>query len=39
MVAELVPIDRTKPCPENKLDFKLLKPFTEKHQIKLIIAD
>ena len=34
-----MPIDRTQPCPENKLEFKLLKPFTNKHQIKLIFAD
>ena len=39
MEAELVSIDRTQPCPENKLEFKLLKPFTNKHQIILIFAD
>ena len=39
MEAELVSIDRTQPCPENKLEFKLLKPFTNRHQIKLIFSD
>ena len=39
MEAELVSIDRTQPCPENKLEFKLLKPFTYKHRINLMFAD
>ena len=39
MVAELVAIDRTQPCPENKLEFDLLKPFTDNHSIKLIFVD
>ena len=39
MVAELVPLDRTQPCPENKLDFKLQKPFTNNHQVTLVFAD
>ena len=38
--AELVPIDRTQPCPENKLEFDLLKPFIKNHhQITLMFAD
>ena len=39
MEAELVSIDWTQPLPENKLEFKLLKRFTIKHQIKLMFAD
>ena len=39
IVAELVPIDRTQRCTENKLEFDLLKPFTRFHQIKLIFVD
>ena len=39
MVAELVPIDRTQICQENKLAFTLEKPFTDDHQIKLMFAD
>ena len=39
MVAELVSIDRTQPCPENKLDLTLMKPFADDHQINLMFAD
>ena len=39
MVAELVPLDITQPCPENNLDFKLQKPFTNNHQVTLVFAD
>ena len=39
MVAELVSIDTTQSCPENKLDVTLLKPFAEWHQINLMFAD
>ena len=39
MEAELVSIDWTQPLPENKLEFKLLKRFTNKHQINLMFAD
>ena len=39
MVAELVPIDKTQPCPEHKLEFELSEPFTNNHQIKLIFVD
>ena len=39
MVAELIPLDRTQECPENKLDFDLQQPFSGNHQIKLMFAD
>ena len=39
MVAELVPLDRNQVCPENRLIFKLQKPFTSNHQISLVFAD
>ena len=39
MVAELVAIDWTQPCPENKLEFDLPRPFTNDHQLKLIFVD
>ena len=39
IVAELVPIDRTQPCPENKIEFDLTKPFTANHHINLIYVD
>ena len=38
MVAELIPLDRTQECPENKLDFDLQQPLNN-HQIKLMFAD
>ena len=39
MVAELVPIDPTQPCPENKLEFDLQKRFTKYHQLDLVFVD
>ena len=39
MVAELIPLDRTQECPENKLNFDLQQTLSSKHQIKLMFAD
>ena len=39
MVAELIPLDRTQECAENKLNFDLQQTLSNNHQIKLMFAD